>query len=53
MWRWTTWQYLARAVELGGKTVVPPTDIAEFGLSFAFFADPEGHVIGLSKGVVN
>ena len=45
-------EYLARAEELGGKTVVPPTDIAEFGLTFAFFADPEGHMVGLSKGVL-
>lgn len=44
--------YLAKAERLGGKTVVPPTEVAEFGLVFAFFADPEGHVVGLSKGVV-
>lgn len=44
--------YLARAEKLGGKTVAPPTDVPEFGLTFAFFADPEGHVVGLSKGVI-
>lgn len=44
--------YLARAAKLGGKTVVPPTEVREFGLTFAFFADPEGHVVGLSKGVI-
>ena len=44
--------YLARAEKLGGKSVVPPTQIAEFGLTFAFFADPEGHLVGLSKGVL-
>jgi predicted enzyme related to lactoylglutathione lyase len=44
--------YLDRAEKLGGKTVVPPTEITEFGLTFAFFADPEGHVVGLSKGVL-
>ena len=33
--------YLSKAEELGGKTVVPPTNIPEFGLAFAFFADPE------------
>lgn len=44
--------YLAKAEELGGKTVVPPTEIPGFGLTFAFFADPEGHLIGLSKGAV-
>jgi len=26
--------------------------IPGFGLTFAFFADPEGHVVGLSKGAV-
>ena len=33
-------------------TIAPPAEIEEFGLTFAFFADPEGHVVGLSKGVV-
>jgi len=45
-------EYLARAEALGGKTIVPPTEIPNFGLTFAFFADPEGHVVGLSKGAV-
>ncbi len=44
--------YLARAEKLGGKTIVPPSEIPDFGLTFAFFADPEGHVVGLSKGAV-
>ena len=44
--------YLAKAEKLGGTTVVPPTVIPGFGLTFAFFADPEGHVVGLSKGAV-
>jgi predicted enzyme related to lactoylglutathione lyase len=44
--------YLAKAESLGGTTVVPPTEIPEFRLSFAFFADPEGHLVGLSKGVI-
>jgi uncharacterized protein len=44
--------YLTKAEKLGGKTVVSPTKIPEFGLTFAFFADPEGHLIGLSKGAV-
>jgi uncharacterized protein len=44
--------FLAKAETLGGKTVVPPTEIPNFGLTFAFFADPEGHVVGLSKGAV-
>lgn len=29
-----------------------PTEIPGFGLTFAFFADPEGHVVGLSNGAV-
>ncbi len=44
--------YLTRAESLGGKTVVPPTEIPQFGLTFAFFTDPEGHLIGLSRGAV-
>jgi predicted enzyme related to lactoylglutathione lyase len=44
--------YLQKAEKLGGTTVVPPTEIPDFGLTFAFFTDPEGHVVGLSKGAV-
>jgi len=44
--------YLKRAEQLGGKTVLPPTEIPQFNLTFAMFLDPEGHLIGLSKGVV-
>jgi uncharacterized protein len=44
--------YLQKAERLGGTTIVPPTEIPQFGLTFAFFADPEGHVVGLSKGAV-
>ena len=44
--------YLRRAEELGGRTLLPPTELPEFGLTFALLADPEGHVIGLSKGAV-
>jgi predicted enzyme related to lactoylglutathione lyase len=44
--------YLARAERLGGKTIAPPTELPQFGLTFAFFADPEGHVVGLSKGAL-
>jgi hypothetical protein len=40
--------YLDKAESLGGKTVVPPTPIPNYG-SFALFADPEGHCIGLFK----
>jgi predicted enzyme related to lactoylglutathione lyase len=45
-------EFLEKAEKLGGKTVVPPTEIPDFGLTFAFFADPEGHVVGLSRGAV-
>jgi predicted enzyme related to lactoylglutathione lyase len=44
--------FLERAEKPGGKTVVPPTKIPDFGLTFAFFADPNGHVVGLSGGAV-
>jgi uncharacterized protein len=44
--------YLKRIAEHGGTTIAPPTEIPQFGLTFAFFADPEGHVVGLSKGAV-
>ena len=44
--------YLAQAEKLGCKTVVPATEMPDFGLTFALFADPEGHVVGLSKGAV-
>jgi len=39
--------YLDRATSLGGSVVLPPTPLpGDFG-SFALFADPEGHTIGL------
>ena len=44
--------HLQKAEQLGGQTIVPPTTIEQFELTFAFFADPEGHVVGLSKGAV-
>jgi uncharacterized protein len=44
--------YLHKAEALGGQTVAPPMDIPGWNLSIAFVSDPEGHVIGLSKGVV-
>jgi predicted enzyme related to lactoylglutathione lyase len=43
---------LEKVERLGGRTIVPPTTIEQFGLTFAFFADPEGHVVGLSKRAV-
>ena len=39
--------YLDKAERLGGKLVMPPTDIA--GVSFAMFADPAGNVTGIMK----
>ncbi len=43
--------YLDRAERLGGRTLVPPTENARFGLTIALFADPEGHVVGLARGL--
>jgi predicted enzyme related to lactoylglutathione lyase len=40
--------YLTDAGKLGGKTVVPPTEVPGMG-SFAWLADPEGTIIGLWK----
>jgi uncharacterized protein len=39
---------LTRAQELGGRTVLPPTDMKD-GPTLALFEDPEGHLIGLVK----
>jgi predicted enzyme related to lactoylglutathione lyase len=44
--------FSGRAERLRGKTVVPSTKIPDSGLTFAFFADPDGHVVGLSGGAV-
>lgn len=44
--------YLGRAEDLGGRTVLPPTEIPQAGRTFAFFADPDGNVVGLSHGVL-
>jgi predicted enzyme related to lactoylglutathione lyase len=38
---------LDKATALGGKTVVPPVEIPTG--AFAWFADPEGNVIGIFK----
>jgi uncharacterized protein len=40
-------QTLARIEGLGGKTIVPPAAIPTG--TFAWFADPEGNVVGLWK----
>ncbi len=39
---------LAKAESLGGKTLVPPTEIPGM-VTFALFQDPEGNPIGLVK----
>lgn len=39
---------LAKAVKLGGKVVMPATEIMP-DVSIAMFTDPEGHTIGLVK----
>ena len=38
---------LARAASLGATVVLPATSVP--GVTFGLFADPEGHVIGVSK----
>ena len=40
---------LAKVERLGGKTVMPPMKAGPVEL--AMFADPEGNVIGLAKGM--
>jgi predicted enzyme related to lactoylglutathione lyase len=42
---------LHRAERLGGTTVLPVTAIPDTNLTIAYFADPEGHVIGLTRGM--
>ena len=41
--------YLDKAESLGGKTLMPPTEIPGI-VTMATFADPEGNTIGLVKG---
>ena len=41
--------YLDKAESLGGKTIMPPTEIPGV-VTMAMFADPEGNVIGMIKG---
>ena len=41
--------YLDKASTLGGKTIVPVTEVPDM-VTFALFADPEGHVVGVVKG---
>ncbi len=39
---------LRQIERLGGKTIQPPVQVPG-GVTFALFADPEGHVVGLVK----
>jgi predicted enzyme related to lactoylglutathione lyase len=41
--------YLKKVEKLGGKTLVPVTEVPNV-VTFALFADPEGHAVGLVKG---
>ena len=41
---------LDKAESLGGKTLMPPTDLPGVGRSFAMFQDLEDNAIGLFKG---
>ncbi|NOT02832.1 MAG: VOC family protein [Phycisphaerales bacterium] len=41
-------KYLDKAGKLGGRTIVPATEVPQMG-QFAWLADPEGNVIGLWK----
>ncbi len=40
--------YLAKIEKMGGKTLMPRTEIPD-QVTFALFADPEGHTIGLTE----
>ena len=41
--------YLDKAESLGGKTVMPPTEIPDI-VTLAIFSDLEGNVVGMVKG---
>ena len=40
--------YLDKAEQLGGMTVMPPTEIPNV-VTLAMFSDPEGNIIGMVK----
>jgi len=40
---------LDKAEQLGGTTIMPVTELPQ--VTIAMFADPEGHVVGLAKGM--
>lgn len=43
--------FVARAVEAGGSVMQPPQALPQFGLSFAFVRDSEGHIVeALQRG---
>ena len=41
---------LEHAAKLGGKQIVPPTEVPEMGW-FAWLSDPEGNIVGLWKAM--
>jgi uncharacterized protein len=41
--------YLDKVEQHGGKTIMPVTEIPNM-VTFALFADPEGHTLGVFKG---
>jgi uncharacterized protein len=41
--------YLDKIEQHGGKTVTPVTEVPNM-VTFALFADPEGHIVGVFKG---
>ena len=43
-------KYLDKAETLGGKTIMTPTDVPG-GPTLAMFVDPNGIVVGLTKGM--
>jgi predicted enzyme related to lactoylglutathione lyase len=40
---------MQKAQQLGASVVMPPTELPDFGVTFALFADPAGHVVGLTQ----
>jgi predicted enzyme related to lactoylglutathione lyase len=40
---------LDKVEAMGGKTVMPPSEIPGAGVTIAMFTDPQGHLIGLTK----
>ena len=41
---------LDKAEKLGGKTIMPVTEVPDANITMAMFTDPEGNVMGLIKG---